>query len=148
LNATGQARKAPDEPMNRDTMGQSSDSMNPLDPINAGPVAPPSDLISALAGREANRERAVAHRTRRVVLSSLGVIREQKQDGSRARGVALAVTLLVLLLIAPLIWEATDSLIAGEHLGDPGSQLSLWACIVCPTLLAAGLVAGWWKHRS
>jgi hypothetical protein len=51
-------------------------------------------------------------------------------------------------LIAPLLWEATDSWIAGEHLGDPGSELSLWACIVCPTLLAAALVVGWMKHRS
>jgi hypothetical protein len=106
------------------------------------------DLLSALSGREANRERAVAYRTRRVVLSSLGVLKEQKQDRSRVRGVVLAVTLLVLLLIAPLLWEATDSLIAGEHLGDPGSQLSLWACIVCSTLLAAAVVAGWWKNRS
>jgi hypothetical protein len=107
-----------------------------------------SDLLSALTGREANRERAVAHRTRRVVLGSLGMMREQKQDRSRTRGLALAGALVILLLIAPLLWELTDSLIAGEHLGDPGSQISMWACIVCPTLLAAALVAGWWKHRS
>jgi hypothetical protein len=108
-----------------------------------------SDLLSALAGKDANRDRTVALRTRRVVLASHGVLQEQKQDKSRARAVALAVTLLVLLLIAPLIWEVTDSLIAGEHLGDPGSQLSLWACIVCPTILGAALVAGWWRrHRS
>jgi hypothetical protein len=62
--------------------------------------------------------------------------------------VALAIAVVVLLLIAPLIWEATDSLFAGEHLADPGSQLSLWACIVCPTLLGAALIAGWWKNRS
>jgi hypothetical protein len=107
-----------------------------------------SELLAALSGRDANRERAVAHRTRRVVLSSLGVLREQKQDRSRVRGVALAMTLIVLLLIAPLLWEATDSLIAGEHFGDPGNLLSLWACILCPTMLGAALVAGWWKHRS
>jgi hypothetical protein len=107
-----------------------------------------ADLLSALTGRDANRARAVAHRTRKVVMSSHGVLQEQKHDKSRARSVALAVTLLVLLLIAPLLWEATDSLIAGEHLGDPGSQLSLWACIVCPTLLGAALVAGWWRKRS
>jgi hypothetical protein len=106
------------------------------------------DLLSALTGRDANRDRAISLRTRRVIMSSLGVLREQKEDKSRARGVALAVTLLILLLIAPLLWEATDSLIAGEHLGDPGSQLSLWACIVCTTMLGAALVAGWWRKRS
>ena len=134
MKAARQAGKAPIEPMNSDASGKPSEL--------------PSDLISALGGREANRERAVAHRTRRVVLSSLGLMKEQKQDRSRTRGVALAVTLVVLLLIAPLLWEATDSWIAGEHLGDPGSDLSLWACIVCPTLLAAALVVGWMKHRS
>jgi hypothetical protein len=134
LKADRQAGKAPIEPMNSDASGKPPDL--------------PSDLISALGGREADRERAVAHRTRRVVLSSLGVMKEQKQDRSRVRGVALAVTLVVLLLIAPLLWEATDSWIAGEHLGDPGTELSLWACVVCPTLLAAALVVGWMKHRS
>lgn len=132
--AARQAGEVRVEPMNGDPPGKTSNL--------------PSDLISALGGREADRERAVAHRTRRVVLSSLGLMKEQKQDRSRARGVALAVTLVVLLLIAPLLWEATDSWIAGEHLGDPGSELSLWACIVCPTLLAAALVVGWMKHRS
>jgi hypothetical protein len=106
-----------------------------------------TDMLRALTGMDASRDRAVAHRTRRVVQSSLGVIKERKQTTSRARAVALAVTLIVLLLIAPLLWEATDSLIAGEHLGDPGNQLSLWACIVAPTLLAAALVAGWWRKR-
>lgn len=107
-----------------------------------------SDLLAALTGKDANRDRAVAQRTRRVVMSSQGVLKEQKQDKSRARGVALGIAVLFLLLIAPLIWEATDSLIAGEHLGDPGSQLSLWACIVCSTLLGAALIAGWWRRRS
>lgn len=107
-----------------------------------------SDLIAALTGRDAGRDRAVAHRTRRVVLSSHGVIQEQKEDKSRARAVALAVTLVVVLLMAPLLWEVTDSLIAGEHLGDPRNQWSLWACIVCPTLLGVAAIAGWWRRRQ
>lgn len=130
MNAADDAGKAARGPMNGDATGETS------------------DLLSALSGREANRERAVAHRTRRVVMGSLGVMREQKQDRSRTRSLALAGAVVILLLIAPLLWELTDSLIAGEHLGDPGSQISMWACIVCPTLLAAALVAGWWKHRS
>ncbi len=110
--------------------------------------SPSADLLNALTGKDASRDQAVAYRTRRVVLGSLGVMKDQKQSRSRIRGVALAITVIVFALIAPLIWEATDSLIAGEHLADPGSQLSLWACFLCPTLLGAALVAGWWKHRS
>jgi hypothetical protein len=134
LNA---ARKAGDSPH-----GQGPDQP----PMQS--VEPSPDLLSALAGREANREVAVGHRTRRVVLSSLGVLREQKKNRSRARGLALAAAIVVPLLIAPLVWEATDSFIAGEHLGDPGSQLSLWAAVFCCTLLAAVLGAGWWKNRA
>jgi len=106
------------------------------------------ELLSALAGKEADRDRMVTQRTRRVVLGSLGVIKEQRENKSRARGRALAFTILVLLLIAPLLWEATDSLIAGEHFGDPGNQWSLWAVIACPTLLGAVMVAGWWRKRG
>ena len=108
----------------------------------------PAELLSALSGLEANRERAVAHRTRRVVLGSLGLLNEEKQDRSRARGVAIAIAIVAVLVITPLIWEAVDLFIAGEHPGDPVGQLILWACLACPSLLAAVLVAGWWKRRS
>jgi hypothetical protein len=124
----------------------------PASGSNSDPKSDPksdlrSDLIAALTGRDAGRDRAVAHRTRRVVLGSHGVIQEQKEDKSRARAVALAVTLVVLLLMAPLLWEVTDSLVAGEHLGDPRNQWSLWACIVCPMLLGVAAIAGWWRRR-
>ncbi len=109
---------------------------------------PDQSLLEALAGRDANRDRSVAQRTRRVVMSSVGVLKEQQHERSRARATALAITLVVLLLMAPMIWEAADSLIGGERLGDPVNQLSLWACIVCPTLLGAALIAGWWRRRS
>jgi len=121
-----------------------AESTNPAGSSNE----PASDLLASLAGMDAGREVAVGHRTRRVVLSSLGVLREQKESRKRVRGVALAAAIFVPLLIAPLVWEATDSFIAGEHLGDPGSQLSLWATVFCCTLLAAVLVAGWLKRRA
>jgi hypothetical protein len=107
-----------------------------------------ADLLAALSGLDAGRERAVAFRARRSVMGSLGVIKEQNQGKKRARGVALAVTLVMLMLIAPLIWEATENILAGEHIGDIGSQLALWACVLCPTMLGAALVAGFWKKRS
>jgi len=126
-----------------------STPLSPSTKIGAPSVDSPSpELLNALAGKDASSDQAVAHRTRRVVLGSLGVLKDQKQTGSRARSLALAITVIVFALIAPLVWEATDSLIAGEHLADPGSQLSLWAIVLCPTLLGAALVAGWWKHRS
>lgn len=106
------------------------------------------DLVSALTGMQAGRERAVAHRTRRVVLASLGVMQEQQAGRRRIRAVALAAILLILLAVGPLVWWAVDNLSAGEHPGDLTCQLSLWVCILCPALVAAALVAGWLKNQS
>jgi hypothetical protein len=105
------------------------------------------DLVSALTGMQAGRERAVAHRTRRVVLASLGVMQEQQAGRRRIRAVALAAILVILLAVGPLVWWAVYNLREGEHLGDLTSQFSLWVCILCPALVAAALVAGWLKHR-
>jgi hypothetical protein len=106
------------------------------------------DLVSALAGHEANRACAVAHRTRRVVSASLGVMQEQKAGRKRTRSLALASILVVLLLLGPLVWWAVNDLTADGHLSDPSSQFALWVCILCPALAAAVLVAGWMRHRA
>jgi Na+-driven multidrug efflux pump len=107
-----------------------------------------SELASSLAGNlSAERDREVAHSTRRVVLASLGVLNDQKEGQKRIRSLALAATLLVLLVVGPLVWWAADNLIAGEHMGDLTSEFSLWVCILCPALLAAALMAGWLRKR-
>ena len=115
----------------------------------AGPVpGSHKSEVAALAGQQADRDRAVAHSTRRVVMASLGVMKEQKAGRRRVRAIAIASILVFLLVFGPLIWWAADNLISGEHLGDLASELSLWACILCPALLAAAVVAGWLRHRG
>lgn len=103
------------------------------------------DLAAALADTERSRE--VAHKARRVVMASQGVIHDQKAGRRRNRAVAVAAAIVVLLTVGPLAWWVADMLIAGEHFGDLTSQLSLWVCILCPALLAAALVAGWLRKR-
>jgi hypothetical protein len=112
------------------------------------PVGAPSEpgLLSALAGTEADRTTEVAQRTRRVVSVSLGLMREQKANLKRNRSVALAVTLLVPVLLGPFIWWAVMQLLSTGRLYDPGSQLALWVCMLCPALAAAVLVAGWTRR--
>ncbi len=107
-----------------------------------------SELLGALSGRQAGRERAVAEKTRRVVLASLGVMEDQKAGRKRSRSVALASILVMLIALGPFVWRVTDDLIGGERLGDVATQLSLWACILCPAVLAAVLIAGWSRTRS
>jgi len=105
------------------------------------------DLLSALAGNQAGRERAVAHKTRRVVMASLGVMQDQKEGSRRGRAVALASILLVVLALGPFVWRVADDLIGGEHFSDLATQFSLWVCILCPALVAAALVAGWSRDK-
>jgi hypothetical protein len=106
------------------------------------------DLLSALAGTQAGRDRVLAHRTCQVVNASLGVMQDQKAGRKRIRSVALASILLMVLVLGPLVWWAVDNLIAGGHLGDLTCQFSLWVCILCPALVASALLAGWVRHRS
>ena len=105
------------------------------------------DLLSALAGSQAGRERSVAHTTRRVVLASLGVMQDQKAGRKRTRAVALASILLVILALGPFFWRVADELIGGEFISDTATEFSLWVCILCPALLAAALVAGWSRKK-
>ena len=74
--------------------------------------------LSALAGKQAARERAVAQTTRRVVSTSLGVMQDQSASRRRSRALAMAAMLLVLLALGPFVWHVTDGLIGGEHMAD------------------------------
>ena len=104
------------------------------DTNSAGDVAGP-------VGR-ADRDREVAQNTRRVVMTSLGVMKEQKADRRRNRSLALAAIVLVLLTLGPLAWLAVDHFLSGGRMGEMTTEFTLWLCVLCPAILAAALVAG------
>jgi len=120
---------------------------NPAPSPPAANEAASPDLLSALTGKQAGRDRAVAENTRRVVMASLGVMQDQKAGRRRTRSLALASLVLALLALGPFVWRVAEDLIGGEHISDIATQTSLWACILYPAILAAVLVVVWPRNK-
>jgi hypothetical protein len=107
-----------------------------------------TELVKALTGNSADRDRAVAQQTRQVVMASLGVIKDIKADHKRNRAVAVAATLLIFFVVGPPVWWLADTLIEEERLTSPLSEIGVWGFLMSTALLGSALLAGWLRRRS
>jgi hypothetical protein len=114
----------------------------------AGAGANANDLHAALSGNDGDRDRAVAQQTRRVVLASLGVIKDIQAGHRRNRAVAIAVTLLVFFIVGPPVWWLADTLIEEERLTSPISEIAVWGFLMSTAVLGSALLAGWLRRKS
>ena len=116
-------------------------------PVTGAGATPSADVLTALAGGQADRERQVAQQTRRVVMASLGVIQEHKAGLKRSRAVAISVALLVFFVVGPPIWWIADTLIEEERITSVAAEITVWGGFLCTALLASALVAGWVRRK-
>jgi hypothetical protein len=105
-------------------------------------------VIATLGGQDADRDREVAQKTRRVVMASLGVLLEQKADRKRNRAVAMAAMLVVFFIVGPPLWWVADTLLEEEHVTNLASEIGVWCYFLCTGLLASALVVGWVRRKS
>ena len=106
------------------------------------------DLVEAMAGYGGERERAIADRTRRVVVASAGVMRDQRAGRKRIRAITLAATLVVFFIVGPPVWWIAETLIEEEHLTSMVSELAVWGFFSVTALLGSALLAGWLRRKS
>ncbi len=115
-----------------------------------GPVTESSvrgELVKAMRGFGADRERATADRTRRVVVASAGVMQEQRAGRKRVRAMALAATLVVFFVVGPPVWWVAETLIEEEHMTSLMSELAVWGFFSVTALLGSALLAGWLRRK-
>lgn len=101
-----------------------------------------------MSGFSGDRDRATAERTRRVVMASAGLMREQQAGRKKIRSMALAATLVVLFVVGPPIWWIAETLIEEEHLTSLMSELAVWGFFSVTALLGSALLAGWLRRKS
>jgi len=122
-----------------------------LEPVKGVPArrdpCADQDLLSALAGKQAARDCLAAHRARRVVRSSAGVILDQEAARRRGSSMAAAAVIVFVLLLPAPVWWAANTLLSEEHKEALSGQLSMLIFIFSGALLGAILLAGWVRRR-
>jgi hypothetical protein len=102
-----------------------------------------ADLIAALSGLNAHRERALSNRTRRAVHDAATDIREGRNVGRRSTAIALLTLAGFLMLLSPAIWSSIDDALGGGTLLDlPGIVAALAFTLFAAVAAVLFLIGG------
>lgn len=97
-------------------------------------------LIEMLTGMNASADMQVVQRTRRAVLQAATELREQQKRNRRNGAiVALAISVLAMLL-TPAIWSSVDDFLAGGDLFELHSMVLVLIALLFSTILGALLI--------
>jgi hypothetical protein len=126
-------------------VSSSGSAVGPAD----GPHKPAqNDLIDSVSGFQADRDRTIADKTRRVVIASAGLMQEQCAGRKKMRAMAVAATLVIFFVVAPPIWWLAETLIEEQHFTSAFSEVAIWGFFSITALLGSALLAGWLRRKS
>jgi hypothetical protein len=130
--------------MNTSAINGHLDPIVPPAPLERESTQPGSaDLLAALNGLDAQRDRALTNRTRRAVNDAATDLREGRNLGRRSSAIALVTLAGFLMLLTPAIWSSIDDMFGGGTLLDlPGIvgalAFTLFAAVAAVLFLIGG----------
>jgi hypothetical protein len=89
----------------------------------------------------------VAMKTRRAVRDAVINNQEDRVRQRRNLGMAIGGFIVLLVLLAPAIWNGMEDMLAGEHILDLPVLVAVFVLMLLPAMLAA-LIAVWRGQRD
>ncbi|HTZ59084.1 MAG TPA: hypothetical protein VMB49_13340 [Acidobacteriaceae bacterium] len=114
---------------------------------NGGAGRRPADAMRSNIWPDYNASLAIAQKTRRAVRDQVISTQEQRNRKLRTMGFALSGFLCLLILLGPAIWNGVEDLMAGDHILDFHTIVSMLILMLFPAMLAA-LIAAMWKGKK
>ena len=96
-----------------------------------------ADVARSIAWPDYDANLRLAQKTRRAVRDEVISTQERRVRHRRNLGLALMGFGLLMLLLAPAIWNGLEDLLAGEHLFDLPALVTCLILMLFPAMLAA-----------
>jgi drug/metabolite transporter (DMT)-like permease len=105
------------------------------------------ELVNAIVNLNCPANLATVQRTRRVLRDAAFALEERRLRQRRNTAFALVAFLMILIFLAPAVWNSAEDILNGEHLADLPAQAAFLLLTLTPAMLAA-LAAVWKEQRD